>query len=288
MPVPMNLKRAIIIIFALSVPAVLFMPGKHRQADNLSMEKPQRIISLSPSVTREIIDLGAAELLAGVTDYTLHPELEVESVGAYMNPNLEKIIRLKPDLVLLSEEDRYIQNIPLLEKFGLRIEMMGRNAGFGSMCENYRALAGIVGRGETAELKIAGYIERIGRIKKPLNPARVLFLVSVKPLVTVSAGSHISSVIADAGGVNVFYEADIPYPILTLESLAVSGADAVVVMQRGDEKYLYSLLAGYRHIAFVSMGNIFVVGDENIPYYTPEDYTVSVEKIASLINMIKR
>ncbi len=288
MPLQMDLKKIIIIIFVLSVFIIFFINRKQERVDYTSSQFPRRIISLSPSITREIIDLGAGELLVGVTDYTLHPELQVESVGTYMSPSLEKIIRLKPDLVIISEEDKYIQKVPLIENFGVRIEAIGRNIDFESMCKNYKYIAGIIGKTETADLKIAGYTKRIEKIRKPDNPPRILFLVSVKPLVTVSGGSHISSIIIDAGGVNVFSKADTPYPILSLESLLLSGADALIVMNMGYDSHINSLLSGYRNVGFIRNGNVFVTGDENIPYYTPEDYTISVEKVASLIKMIKK
>lgn len=288
MPLGMNLKKIIITAFILGIPFLFFIRERGEDCGTIPVENPRRIISLSPSVTRCIIDLGAADLLAGVTDYTLHPELKVESVGAYISPNMEKIIRLKPDLVLVSEEDRYIQKLPLLEKFGLRIEVLGRNRGFDSLCENYRRLAEITGMSKTAEVKIAEYSNRISRIVRPETPPRIVFLVSVKPLVTVSGKSHISSIIADAGGSNPFAGADTPYPILSLESLLLSGADALILMTMGYDFDINSVLSGYRNADFIRKGNVFVVGEENIPYYTPGDYTISVEKISSLINMIKR
>ncbi len=288
MPPGMNLKKIIIITLLLGIPFIFLIRKMGEHGSIILPENPKRIVSLSPSITRCIIDLGAEELLAGVTDYTLHPELKVESVGAYISPNIEKIITLNPDLVLVSAEDRYIQKLPLLEKFGLKVEVLERNRDFNSMCGNYRRLAAITGRIRTAEIKISEYKKRISSVPVPEIPPKIVFLVSVKPLVTVSGESHISAIINDAGGENPFADADTAYPILSLESLLLSGADAVVVMTMGYDHDIYSLLSGYKNVEFISKGNVFITGDENIPYYTPGDYTISVEKISSLINNIKR
>lgn len=288
MPSGMNLKKIIITAFILCLSLLFFIGRRGEHGSIIPPENPGRIISLSPSVTRCMIDLGAADLLAGITDYTLHPELKVESVGAYISPNMEKIITLNPDLVLVSEEDRYIQKLPLLEKFGLRVEVLARNRDFNSMCGNYRRLAAITGRSEAAEVKISEYKNRISRISRPATPPKIVFLVSVKPLVTVSGESHISAIINDAGGENPFADADTAYPILSLESLLISGADAVIIMTMGYDYDINSLFSCYKNVDFIKKGNVFTTGDENIPYYTPGDYTISVEKISSLINMIKR
>lgn len=284
----MNLKKIIITAFAVSVPVALLLNHGADVLPGMQEGVPRRIVSLSPSITRCIIDLGAEDLLAGVTDYSLHPELKAESVGTYMSPNLEKIIRLKPDLVLISEEDRYIQKTPLLEKFGVRVEKLGRNMDFESMSVNYMHLGEILGRRDLAAQKIADYRMRLVQIEKQKIPVRIVFLVSVNPIVTVSGGSHISAIIRDAGGLNVYESASTPYPILSLESLLLSGADALIVMEMGYRSHIKSLLSGYSNVDFAGKGNIFVAGDENIPYYTPGDYVISVEKIAAFIKMIKR
>ena len=78
-----------------------------------------RIISLSPSITRQIVDLQSESVLAGVTSY--HPPLgrKIQIIGTLLHPNLEKIIIIKPDLVLLSEEDSAVQNSDRLKRIGV-------------------------------------------------------------------------------------------------------------------------------------------------------------------------
>mgnify|MGYP001244307973 FL=1 len=288
MSLPMNLKKISIAIYVLSLPVLFFQQEKENRESVLTAVNPLRIVSLSPSITRQIADLGAGNLLVGITEGALRPELKSESVGSYMSPNLEKIISLRPDLVIISEEDAYIQKAPLLKQFGLRVVELGKNSDFESMCANYKKLAAMIGQGETAEEKLAEYRARLERIVKPAEPPGIVFLVSVKPLITVSEGAHVSSIISDAGGVNVFSKAKTAYPILSLESLLLSRADAIIVMNREDVDHLYVLIRGFSNTDFAMNNNIFTTGDEIIPYYTPHDYTVSVEKIASIIGRIKR
>lgn len=253
-------------------------------------EGSTRVVSLSPSITREIVDLGAGGILDGVVNPEYAGLQGAESVGSYLNPDLEKVIRLRPDIVFISEEDIYIQKTALLRDFGLTVVAVGKNPDFDSMCSNYIFLAGLIGKESAALEKIRVYKERVAATGASVSGRRprIVFLVSAKPLVSVSAGSHISSIIRDAGADNIFGNAGSPYPLLSLEALVASQPDAVIVMSTGDDEYLYSMLSGFKRVRFSAEKNIFIAGDEHIPYYTPADYTASVERIASILKMIKR
>jgi len=257
---------------------------------NPDFEKKQgiRIISLSPSITSQIIDLGAEDNIVGVTPY--HPPLKkkIPLVGNYISPSIEKIITLKPDIIFMSDEDGEIQTNSFFKKFGLRFHRFGRNPDFKTICDNYYLLGKMIGKSESAEQKIINYKNRLKNVKRNSSKLKTVFLVSVKPLITVSKFSHISDIITEAGGINVFNNLHNPYPILTLESLIVKNPDVVIVMNRDDDKYLYKILKKFTGSEFVNRKNIFVAGDENIPYYTPKDYILSVEKISEILSRVNK
>ena len=115
-----------------------------------------------------------------------------------------------------------------------------------------------------------------------------MFLVSVRPLITVSGESYINSIIEDAGGVNLFHDENTPYPILSLEYLLMADPDAVVTMNADDRDYLASMLEDYGGARFVRLSNIFATGDGSVPYYSPERYVESVEKFALIFRGIKQ
>ncbi|HNX25512.1 MAG TPA: helical backbone metal receptor [Spirochaetota bacterium] len=260
--------------------------GKHSpQNENIS---GKRIISLSPSITGQIIDLGAEDNIVGVTPY--HPPLkrEVPLVGTYITPSIEKIISLKPDIIFMSEEDGEIQRNNFFEKFGLKYYRFGRNSDFKSICDNYYLLGEMIGERDSAVKKIHYYRKRLNDVKKETSGLKVAFLVSVKPLITVSKLSHISDIIIEAGGINVFANLDNPYPILTLESLIIKNPDAVIIMSPGEDRYLYHQLKNFNNIDFIKKKNIFVAGDDIIPYYSPKEYVLSVEKISEILSHVNK
>ncbi len=81
------------------------------------------VMSLSPSLTNTVYALGAQADLVGITDYTVYPPeaaREKPSVGAVVNPSLEKIVALHPDLVLALPEFNGAETIAGLERWASR------------------------------------------------------------------------------------------------------------------------------------------------------------------------
>jgi ABC-type Fe3+-hydroxamate transport system substrate-binding protein len=268
--------------------SLLTHPGCNEHISQKDFIPCKRIISLSPSITGQIIDLGAEDNIVGVTPY--HPPLkkEIPLVGTYITPSIEKIITLKPDIIFMSEEDGEIQADSFFQKFGLKYHRFGRNSDFKSICNNYYLLAVMIGRSDEALKKIEYYKAGLKNIGRSSSKFKVAFLVSVKPLITVSKLSYISDIIKEAGGINVFGDLANPYTILTLEALIVRNPDVVIIMNEGEDRYLYGLLKGFRNIEFINRKNIFVAGDRYIPYYSPKEFILSVEKFSEILSLINK
>lgn len=82
---------------------------------------PQRVVSLVPSLTESLFDLGVGEVLVGVTDYCIHPAeklAHLPRLGGTKNPRVDEIIALKPDLVLANWEENTRRTVEELEAAG--------------------------------------------------------------------------------------------------------------------------------------------------------------------------
>jgi ABC-type Fe3+-hydroxamate transport system substrate-binding protein len=85
---------------------------------------PRRIVSLVPSLTESLFDLGMGSTLAGITDYCIHPAEKLAGLprlGGTKNPKVEAIIALQPDLVLASREENTREAVQALEAAGLQV-----------------------------------------------------------------------------------------------------------------------------------------------------------------------
>lgn len=82
-------------------------------------EPPRRVVSLIPSITETLFDLGAGEALAGVSKYCIYPEQGVKTkpkVGGQKNPDLQTIKEIDPDLILLNLEENKPEHIDFLSR----------------------------------------------------------------------------------------------------------------------------------------------------------------------------
>jgi iron complex transport system substrate-binding protein len=95
----------------------------HREALHFS-HPPQRVVSLVPSMTESMFELGLGDSLVGITDYCTHPKEAVEAVahiGGPKNPRLQDILALKPDLVLADWEENMRGSVAELDEAGLAV-----------------------------------------------------------------------------------------------------------------------------------------------------------------------
>jgi len=85
---------------------------------------PEKVVSLVPSMTESIIELGFGSALVGVTDYCIYPKGQVEALphlGGTKNPRVDEIIALRPDLVIANWEENTLQTVEALEAAGVRV-----------------------------------------------------------------------------------------------------------------------------------------------------------------------
>lgn len=262
---------------------LLFLSCGNTEENNL-LSPAQRIVSLSPSITRQIIDLDAEDRLAGVTSF--HPPLSrsVPVVGSIVQPNIEKIVLLKPDIVLYSLEDQSVQRMESLGSLGLRAHAFSSNGSFEDILGNYQTLASLLGKEEEGKRNADIYRKKRKKYtSKGGSKVPVVFLVSLSPLITVSDTSYISNILRDAGGRNVFGDLLSPYPKISIESMVSESPETVIVMKPARADDLVNLLEQQG----ISVDwNIEEVEPDTIAFYTPSDYCLSLESVAPLLHHV--
>src|SRR5215469_4688178 len=149
---------------------------------------PHRLISLAPSVTEILFALGLGDRVVGVTTYCDYPPetATVEKVGDTQRPNLEKIIALKPDLVMISTASQLEEFVGNLERLGVPV-YVNNPTDLGSLLDSIQRLGEVAGVPESAAALVAGLSSRINEVHSKvagLRRPRVLLVVSTEPLIT--------------------------------------------------------------------------------------------------------
>ena len=193
-----------------------------------------RLVSLCPSLTELVFDLGLGDSLVGRTKFCVHPEglvERVETVGGTKNPKVARVVELAPDLVLMNEEENRREDAEALAAAGVACHTsMPRTAA--ETAAMVRSIGAAVGRGERAE-EIASDIERraarVRRAAAPRARVRYAYLIWREPLMAAGAATFVDGLLALAGGENVLADRAERYPAVSEAELAAAHPDAVLL-----------------------------------------------------------
>jgi len=231
-------------------------------------EPPRRIISLAPSLTEILYALGAGDAVVGVTDYaTYPPEVEIKpSVGGGINPNLEVIVALKPDLIFVSADANRWDTITQLEQ--LQIPVFGvKPVGVEGVFVSIAKVGEVVGRRQEAGRLIADMRRRMATVSEKVQDLprpEVLYVVWIDPLIVAGRGTVINGLIDVAGGANVVRTPG--FSRYSLEQVVVHEPDVIILALDGgvpEDREVLRRLPGWREMRAVREGGVRVI-DANL------------------------
>lgn len=194
---------------------------------------PQRIVSLVPSQTELLFDLGLTETVVGVTRYCAHPHFKTQgktSVGGTKNPDLGLIRQLRPDLILGNKEENRQEDIETLaQQFPVWVSDIGSLPDATAMIREVGRLV----QNETSADWLAGRIEDrfealAAEVLSQTSRRKAAYLIWRKPWMVAGGGTFIDDMLRRAGLDNVF--ANQPrYPECSPESLLASRPEVILL-----------------------------------------------------------
>ena len=182
---------------------------------------PQRIISLVPSITELLVELGLKDRLVGVTRFCIHPSSllnEKKIIGGTKDIDLETITSLRPDLILASKEENVKDQIESL-RFPVWLSDV-------SSLEDARNMISSIGKITATEEKAKAIINSIHLPSTSKRKIRVAYLIWRKPYMTIGGDTFISDMLERVGFENVFSDKR-RYPIVTLEDMQAKNLDFI-------------------------------------------------------------
>jgi ABC-type Fe3+-hydroxamate transport system substrate-binding protein len=197
------------------MPLFIDQTGQELQIDRT----PKRIISLVPSQTELLFDLGLKDKVIGITKFCIHPEEWFRSktrIGGTKQLNIKLIKQLQPDLIIANKEENVKEQIRELEKyFPVWISDVNNLENAYEMIEQI----GLITHKETAAKKIADTIKKNFARLQTRNPKlRTCYLIWQDPYMTVGGDTFIHSMLEAAGFNNIFTEQK-RYPAITIDQL---------------------------------------------------------------------
>ena len=193
----------------------------------------ERVVSLAPNVTEILYALGVEDRLVGVTHQCNFPPAAAAKpkVGDTLNPSLETLISLRPDLVIGTAEGNRRETIELLER--ARIPLYGTHARTVSdIFVSIRQLASLMGVPEAGERLATELEARLTGLERRLTGAsrpRVLVAIWLDPLITAGGDTFLNDVLRRAGAESVTASLSESWPRLSLEAVIESNPDYLVL-----------------------------------------------------------
>jgi len=207
----------------------------------MRVNKPiRRIVSLAPSLTETLFFLGLGERVVGVTEQCDFPPeaRERKKVGSFVEPDLGKILRLKPDLILALSRihGKFIEEAG---SEGLPVLALPRVRSVEDILRIMEEIADIAGE-ERGKALVGSLRERLRLIKervKPLPPPRVFRLMIEDPIVAPTRSSYQWDAMRLAGGWPMPLEFEEPYTPVKLEEIVEFDPEVILScgMREGEE-----------------------------------------------------
>ena len=248
---------------------------------------PRRIISLGPTITEKLYLLGAQDRVVGVTTYCERPPdaLAKEKVGNVTQVNIEKIVELKPDLVIATSltERRAVLG---LKRLGIKVIVFNEPGSYEEMNRQFLELGRIVGREREAEGIVRAAERRVDVIKKRvegLPRPKVFIQLGAKPLFAATKDSFVNDFIELAGGTNIAREAKTGF--YSREEVLRQDPDIIIIVlmgaATGNEKKGWQKFHALRA---VRNDKIFIMDPYRVCSPTPRTFVDALEEMVKALH----
>ena len=237
----LTLLAAIVLAFAGSVLAARRLEHSSR-VEYCPQWECCRIVAMSPSIVETLYALGLGDRLVGVTrDCQYPPEVEEIKkhgcVGGYYDPNIEATLALRPDLVIMLEEQA--ASMPNFESLNLETLVVSHKTVEG-VIESFRTIGRACGRGKEGRAMASGFRARLDAIQaktRSLPRPRVLFALDrtfgcghLSDLYVAADDGYIDTLITLAGGENAYRQPGARYPVVSTEGILSVNPDVIIDM----------------------------------------------------------
>lgn len=245
--------------------------------------RPQRIISLAPSVTELLYLLGADDRLVGVTTHCDWPEdaKKKPKIGSLLNPNYETVLAARPDLVIASTAGNDRAAVEKLVQLGLPVYVTAPRSVQG-IFETTAAIGRITGTSEAANhliIQMKARLETIKRSLAGLPPTRAFFITWFDPLLAPGRRTFENDVLGLANVISISAASNEYYPRYSLEQVLAQNPDVILTV-RHEGKPLPDLrkTAGWSSLTAVRENRVYIL-EEALQHPSPR-FVDGVEDLA--------
>lgn len=233
----------------------------------------RRIVCLAPSIADSLFNLGAADQVVGVTQYTAYPAAarRKPSIGELLRPSLERIAVLHPDVAIGVVNWTSADTVRGLERMGIPVYLVA-NSGLAAMYNSLANLGRIAGREREAAALIARLRQREQRVRQQFahTPHPAVFLaISLDPCITMGRRAFLTELLEAAGAYSVTAELPQEWIDLNIEAILPRRPQYVLVFANAPFGVRQMQQhAGWRSLDAVRAGRVLRI-DDRLQYPSP-------------------
>jgi iron complex transport system substrate-binding protein len=270
----------------------------HEDIRGDTAETPQRIVSMSPSITEILFALGLGDRLVGVTDYCDYPpQAKTKAkIGGLHDPNYEAIVVLQPDLIIMRLANQ--DSVPKFRELDLDTLTVSHNTmeGILQSIETIGRRCGTESEGQELLAKIKAQMRKIESKTAGLERPRVLFSVDrtlgtgrIEDVYVAGRDGFISRIITLAGGRNACPETTVGFPVVSSEGIMRMNPEVILDMvdlalqQNHDAGTIVADWQQLPNVDAVKNGRVYVL-DDDYAFIPGPRCVLLAEKLARLIH----
>lgn len=245
-----------------------------------------RIISLAPSLTKDIYLLKVEDRLVGVTSFCeLENDLKVAVVASAVDLNIERIITQQPDLVIATSLTS-AENLEMMRKVGLEVKFFPLPKSFKEINDQFIELGVLLNRTELAKKIVKDAQQRVESLSlgSPFKDAKIFMAIGTNPLFCVIPNTYLNDYISFLGGQNI--ASDLRNGAISRESVILRNPDIIFIVTMGiigDEET--RIWESYPNLSAVKSKRIFVIDSEKACSPTPLNFVETLEEIIHNISL---
>lgn len=238
-------RGALVTLFAtlwtVPLPAAPAITVQDDAGNTIALERSaQRIVSLAPHLTENLFAIGAGSQVVGAVSFSDHPEAakRIPRVGGYSRVDLERILALKPDLIVAWRSGNDPAQIARLRDLGIPV-YSSESRTFDAIADTLLQLGRLSGNETQAATVAASLREGVAKLARQYRgaaPVRVFYQVWEAPLMTVSDDHLIAQAIALCGGSNIFGDLDTLVPRIDRESVLAADPEVIIAGGMGEDR----------------------------------------------------
>ena len=247
---------------------------------------PGRIVSLAPSVTEILYDLGLGDQIIAVTTFCDYPPeaMDKPKIGGYSNPSIESIVAMKPDLVVMIDDGNPIEIQDRLKKLDIKTYVF-RAKRLKELPQGIRDLGIVLGIRDRAfkrAARVENVIHKYERQARKSPPRyfrkKAIFIIQPEPLIVAGPDTIIDDALKLLGLQNIASDATSPYPKYSIEEVIRQSPDIIFMGQGPMTRKISKGLIR-------RLGSLEAIKKERV-YYTSESLYRLTPKVISGIEEI--